>query len=83
MHSMQQAPVVTGIFSHCHAVKYLMTLQAVVTSLNVIAKPLMAMILFTVLPCYYQLSHYSSKDLEHNLKWLRFSRAIASALNSD
>jgi len=67
-----------GIFNHYHAVNYLMMLQAVV-ALNVIAKPLMAMIVLTLLPRYYQLSRYSSKDLEHYLKWFRFSHAIASA----
>lgn len=57
--------------SHYHAVNYLMMLQAVVSSWNVIVKPLMAMILFTMVPHYYQLSCYSSKVLEHYLKWLR------------
>lgn len=64
-------------FSHYHAVNYLMKLQADVSSLNAVAKPLVAMILITLLPHYYHLCCYSSKDLEHNLKWLRFSYAIA------
>lgn len=82
-HSIQCAPILTVIFGHYHAVNYLMMLWTAVSSLNVIAKHLRAMILFTLLPHYYHLSHYFWKNLEDDLKWLRFSCAIASALSSD